>query len=170
MSRTRRLFTTEDKVEAAHRGIDSGRTIAEVARELGINEAFLGRWIADERRHMEAATVFGDQPLTAAERAELARLRKQVTEQEKNLAFLKSVRVFRSQSAKVEIFALTAVECANSAVHFDGTSTRGVDLRLLQHQGRSVATRLGDGSNVEEIWKWRSIRSRRRLRGAADHR
>lgn len=52
MSRTRRLFTTEDKVEAAHRGIDSGRTIAEVARELGINEAFLGRWIADERRHM----------------------------------------------------------------------------------------------------------------------
>ncbi|AZI65961.1 transposase (plasmid) [Rhodococcus qingshengii] len=49
MSRTRRSFTTEYKVEAAHRVIDSGRTIAEVARELGINEALLGRWVADER-------------------------------------------------------------------------------------------------------------------------
>ena len=35
MSRTRWSFTTEYKVEAAHRVIDSGRTIAEVARELG---------------------------------------------------------------------------------------------------------------------------------------
>jgi transposase-like protein len=44
MSRTRRSFTTEYKVEAAHRVIDSGRTIAEVARELGVNEGLLGRW------------------------------------------------------------------------------------------------------------------------------
>ncbi|QCB51977.1 hypothetical protein E5720_16495 [Rhodococcus sp. PAMC28707] len=36
-SRKRRSFTTESKVEAARRVIDSGRTIAEVARELGIN-------------------------------------------------------------------------------------------------------------------------------------
>ena len=38
----RRSFTTEYKVEAAHRVIDSGRTIAEVARELGVNEGLLG--------------------------------------------------------------------------------------------------------------------------------
>ena len=38
----RRSFTTECKVEAARRVIDSGRTIAEVARELGINEGLLG--------------------------------------------------------------------------------------------------------------------------------
>ncbi|ALU73480.1 transposase (plasmid) [Rhodococcus erythropolis R138] len=97
MSRTRRSFTTEYKVEAAHRVIDSGRTIAEVARELGINEALLGRWVADERRRIEVATVSGDQPLTAAERAEraeLARLRKQVTEQEKDLAFLKKASAY----------------------------------------------------------------------------
>ncbi|WP_155293872.1 transposase [Rhodococcoides fascians] len=75
MSRKRRSFTTEYKVEAARRVIDSGRTIAEVARELGINEGLLGRWVADERRRIEAATASGDQPLTAAERTELARLR-----------------------------------------------------------------------------------------------
>src|SRR6478672_952057 len=89
MSRTRRSFTTEYKVEAAHRVIDSGRTIAEVARELGVNEGLLGRWVADERRRVEAAAARNDEPLTPAERTELARLRKQVTEQEKDIAFLK---------------------------------------------------------------------------------
>ena len=57
MSRTRRSFTTEYKVEAAHRVIDSGRAIAEVARELGVNEGLLGRWVADERRRVEAAAA-----------------------------------------------------------------------------------------------------------------
>mgnify|MGYP005996214045 CR=1 FL=1 len=55
MSRERRSFTTECKVEAARRVIDSGRIVAEVARELGINEGPLGRWVADERRRIEAA-------------------------------------------------------------------------------------------------------------------
>ena len=71
MSRTRRSFTTEYKVEAAHRVIDSGRTIAEVARELGVNEGLLGRWVADERRRVEAAAARNDEPLTPAERTEL---------------------------------------------------------------------------------------------------
>ncbi|WP_241259771.1 transposase [Rhodococcus sp. KRD197] len=78
----------------ARRVIDSGRTIAEVARELGINEALLGRWVADERRRIEAAAASGDQPLTAAERTELARLRQQVSEQEKDIAFLKKASAY----------------------------------------------------------------------------
>ena len=91
MSRTRRSFTTEYKVDAAHRVIDSGRTIAEVARELGVDEDLLGRWVADERRRVEAAAARNDEPLTVAERTELARLRKQVAEQEKDIVFLKKV-------------------------------------------------------------------------------
>lgn len=74
MSRTRRSVTTEYKVEAAHRVIDSGRTIAEVARELGVDEGLLRRWVADERRRVEAAAVRNDEPLTPAERTELTRL------------------------------------------------------------------------------------------------
>ncbi|KAA0087080.1 hypothetical protein CIW52_04300 [Mycolicibacterium sp. P9-64] len=53
--------------------IDSGRAIAEVARELGVNEGLLGRWVADERRRVEAAAARNDVPLTPAERTELAR-------------------------------------------------------------------------------------------------
>lgn len=49
-------------------------------------------WVADERRRIEAATAQGQTPLTPAERDELARLRKQVAEQEKDIAFLKKKR------------------------------------------------------------------------------
>jgi len=94
MSRTRRSFTTEYKVEAAHRVIDSGRTIAEVSRDLDINEGLLGRWVADERRRTEAAAVHGEPPLTAAERVELLRLRKHVADLEKDVTFLKKASAY----------------------------------------------------------------------------
>ncbi|WP_227983165.1 transposase [Nocardia spumae] len=94
MSRKRRSFTTEYKVEAAHRVIDSGRTVAEVSRELGIHESLLGRWVADERRRLDAAAVHGEKPLLPAEREELLRLRKQVAEQDKDIAFLKKASAY----------------------------------------------------------------------------
>jgi len=84
----RRSYTAEYKVEAAHRVIDTGRTIAEVARELGIDPGMLSVWVKDERRRVSAAEVVGDRPLEAAERAELLRLRRQVADLEKDNAFL----------------------------------------------------------------------------------
>ncbi|MBU6280580.1 MAG: transposase [Actinomycetales bacterium] len=101
MSARRRKFTTEFKVQAAHRVIDSGRLIAEVARELNVSEQSLGGWVRDERRRLEAAKGTEDEPLTPAERAELVRLRKQVAEQEKDLAFLgKAAAYFASNPPK----------------------------------------------------------------------
>ena len=94
MSRKRRSFSTEYKVEAAHRVIDSGRTIAEVARELGLSEPLLGKWVGLERRRIDAAAASGEQPLSTAERAELLRLRKQVAEQDKDIAFLKKASAY----------------------------------------------------------------------------
>ena len=88
MSPSRRKFTPEYKVEAAHRVIDSGRSVAEVASELAINEANLYAWVRDERRRIEAAKGSNDEPLSAKERAELIELRKKVEDQEKDLAFL----------------------------------------------------------------------------------
>ncbi len=87
MARTRRLFTPEYRVEAAHRVIDSHRLIAEVARELGVGEQLLGRWVRDERRRQAAAEPDGpDEPLTETERGELLRLRREVVEQKKKYA------------------------------------------------------------------------------------
>ena len=88
MSASRRKFTTEYKVEAAHRVIDSGRSIVEVARELNVGEQSLGTWVRDERRRIEAVKGTELEPLTGAEHAELVRLRKQVTDLQKDNEFL----------------------------------------------------------------------------------
>ena len=101
MSGSRRRFTAEYKIEAAHRVIDSGRSIAEVARELSLNEVTLGNWVREERRRIAALEGTDAQPLSAAERAELQRLRKQVAEQEKDIAFLgKAAAYFASNPPK----------------------------------------------------------------------
>ena len=84
MTITKRLFSAEFRVEAAHRVIDSGRTIAEVARELGVGEQLLGRWVRDERIRQAAALAVPDvpdTPVTESERAELVRLRRKVVDQ-----------------------------------------------------------------------------------------
>lgn len=86
--RKRRSYTAEYKVEAAHRVIDTDRTISEVARELGIDAGMLSVWVKDERRRTAAADLHGEKPLGTAERAELLRLRRQVAELEKDNSFL----------------------------------------------------------------------------------
>ena len=86
--RKRRSYTAEYKVEAAHRVIDSDRTIAVVASELGIDAGMLSVWVKDERRRIAAAEVHGEEPLESAEWAELLRLRRQVAELEKDNQFL----------------------------------------------------------------------------------
>lgn len=96
--RKRRSYTAEYKVEAAHRVIDTGRTIADVARELGIDAGMLSYWVKDERRRNGAAAGGGgdggDEPLSAAERAELRTLRKRVAEQDKDIQFLKKASAY----------------------------------------------------------------------------
>nr|WP_301527627.1 transposase [Corynebacterium variabile] len=66
--RPRRTFSPEYKHEAARLVIDTGRTIAEVARELGVGSQSLGKWVAAERA-TEAGEPTGE--LTLDERAEL---------------------------------------------------------------------------------------------------
>ena len=101
MGSTRRRFTLEFKTEAAHRVIDTGRTVAEVAGELSVDKGSLARWVRDERRRVETVAGSSDEPLTPAERAELLRLRRQVAEQEKDLAFLgKAAAYFASGQQK----------------------------------------------------------------------
>ena len=94
MSGRRRRFSAEFKVEAAHRVIDTGRPVAEVVRELTLGDALLAGWVRAERARMEAAKGTELEPLTGVERAELLRLRKQVSELEKDNAFLGKVSAY----------------------------------------------------------------------------
>ena len=67
----RRKFTPEYRREAAHLVLDMGRSIAEVAREVSVGEALLGRWVAKERE--ASGPPAGG--VSESERAELERLR-----------------------------------------------------------------------------------------------
>lgn len=88
MTITKRKYTLEFRTEAAHRVIDTSRSVTEVAKELSIQRDTLGKWVRDERRHIEAAKATNSEPLSVSERTELLKLRHQVSEQEKDLAFL----------------------------------------------------------------------------------
>jgi transposase len=88
MAISRRKFTLEFRVEAAHRVIDTGRSTKTVASELSIEESTLRGWVRDERRRLEASDIQGGAPLTPPERAELIRLRRELAELQKDNAFL----------------------------------------------------------------------------------
>ena len=76
MARTRRKFDEDFKAGAVRIVRETGKPIALVARELGINEGTLGNWCARERRERGA----GYGAFTESERAELERLRRENAE------------------------------------------------------------------------------------------
>lgn len=55
----------------------SGKTVAEVTRDLNINDTTLGNWVKADRAERGVPHETGLLPLTAAERAELTALRRE---------------------------------------------------------------------------------------------
>jgi transposase len=76
MSRSYRKYDEDFKQGAVQLVTETGKPIAQVARELGVNEGTLGNWCAKAR----AAAGDTNGELSETERAELARLRKENTE------------------------------------------------------------------------------------------
>jgi transposase len=90
MSGRRKSYTAAFRREAAHLVIDTGRPIAHVAKEIGIGEQLLGRWVAKERAEQVAPPA----ALDADERAELIRLRAENAELRMDREFLKKAAAF----------------------------------------------------------------------------
>lgn len=95
----RRSFTPEYRVEAARRVIESGRPVTHVARELGLGDQLLGKWVRDELAKQTGGPA-GE--LSVDERAELKRLRREVAELRKDNEFLgKAAAFFASKPARL---------------------------------------------------------------------
>ena len=75
MSETRRKFDQEFREGAVRIVRDTGKPIAQVARDLGIHAGTLGNWVAKDRAERE-----GTQGLSTGDIAELKRLRTEVAE------------------------------------------------------------------------------------------
>jgi transposase len=77
MARQYRKFDQDFQQGAVRLVFETGKPIAQVARELGINEGTLGNWCARERRRRDDGSPAA---LSEGERAELERLRKENVE------------------------------------------------------------------------------------------
>ena len=90
MVMTRKNFSPEYREEAVKMVLESSRPIAQVARELGLNEGTLGNWVNAYRR----AHAGEEPPLTVTERARLRELEKEVRELKMEREFLGKAAAF----------------------------------------------------------------------------
>jgi len=94
MGETRRKFDEDFKEGAVRLVRETGKPIARVARELGVNSGTLANWVNTDRRRGR-----GNGELSEDERAELVRLRKQCAELQMRCDVLKrSVALWVSEA------------------------------------------------------------------------
>jgi transposase len=95
--RKRRSFTPEYKAEVVSLVRSSGKTVGQVARELDLTETAVRSWVRqaaiDVKRDPQG-------PLTSEERAELARLRRELKTTTMERDFLRKAAAFFAKSGR----------------------------------------------------------------------
>lgn len=91
MSGKRKQYTPEYREQSALLVLETGRPIAHVAKEIGVSEQLLGKWVAQAKARHSADK---DRTLDVDERAELDRLRRENSELRLDREFLKKAAAF----------------------------------------------------------------------------
>ncbi len=90
MPRKYRKFSPEFRDEAVRMVVDNSRPIAQVARELGVNDGTLGNWVSRYRdEHADE-----EPPLTTSERIQLNEARRELRELRMENEFLKKAAAY----------------------------------------------------------------------------
>lgn len=87
MGSTRRSFTEEYKEQAVAFVLDGNRSVADVARNIGVHEMTLGKWVKKVRESREQQ-VSPDAELAGSERLELIKLRAESKQDKATIAEL----------------------------------------------------------------------------------
>jgi transposase len=90
LPRAKKVYSPEYREEAVKLVIETSRPIAQVARELGVQEGTLGNWVSTYRREHA-----GDEPdLSVSERARLRELERETRELRMENEFLKKAAAY----------------------------------------------------------------------------
>lgn len=90
MSQGRRKFSHQFKAEAVQLVLETGRPIAEIARELEVNEGTLGNWVNAWRRENPEP----EPDLTPVERAKVKMMEDEIRRLRLENEFLKKAAAF----------------------------------------------------------------------------
>ncbi|WP_219817504.1 transposase, partial [Rathayibacter tritici] len=90
MSSSRGKYSPEFRAEAVREVIDRSRSVADVARELGLVPQTLTNWVAAHRR----SSAGGEEELTVQDRARIKELERRVRELEEENLFLGKASAF----------------------------------------------------------------------------
>jgi transposase len=85
-----RTFTPEFKEQAVKRVIDNSLPIAQVARELGINDTTLGFWVKDYRSRLDRQPLPPEMP----DQERIRELERRNRDLEMEVAFLKKAAAY----------------------------------------------------------------------------
>ncbi|WP_220093516.1 transposase [Flexivirga caeni] len=100
VGQARKKYTQQYKDEAVGLVVESGRPIAEVARDLGVHEGTLGNWVNRAKRSGKVK----DQPLTSEDREELRRLQEENRRLKMERDFLKKQpRGLRARTSEIRV-------------------------------------------------------------------
>jgi transposase-like protein len=90
MPEQRRRFSPQFRAEAVQMVIETGKPIAEVARDLGIHAGTLGNWVNSWRR----ANPVPEESLTPVERARVHEMEEEIRRLRMENEFLKKAAAF----------------------------------------------------------------------------
>ena len=83
-------YTPEFKEQAARKVVDNSLPIAQVAREIGVNDTTLGFWVKDYRKKMAGQPLPADMP----DQERIRELERRNRELEMENAFLKKAAAY----------------------------------------------------------------------------
>ena len=83
-------YTPEFKEQAARKVVDNSLPIAQVAREIGVNDTTLGFWVKDYRKKMSGQPLPADMP----DQERIRELERRNRELEMENAFLKKAAAY----------------------------------------------------------------------------
>ncbi len=102
MAETKRQYTSEFKIEAVRLVKESGKSLSQVARELGVRADLLRKWKrqVEERAGLPERDLFPGNGKLASQDEELRRLRREVATLRQERDFLKKAAAYFAKESK----------------------------------------------------------------------